>query len=188
MKKISLILVIVLLGCQDVITPSTPFATDSNAGANNSELSIEGSTLLSSMTDLDQKRILSELESSGYSLTTEQVDALIKLIDAAIPVVYSLKDQIPPSLRTATSNEWEEIAKHDSEAAAFVQKVKTGIEDNLTIEVPPNVLPCYIVIAIFVCLQIEIDVCYSDIHPYDPCITFTNIARVIECILQSCLG
>lgn len=184
MKKISIFLVIVLLGCQDVITPSSPSMTDAGAGINNSKLSSGSSMLQNSLTDIDRKNILSNLERSGHFLTSEQLDALIQFIDATIPIVYSLIDQIPPSLRYASREDWQEIAKHDAEAAAFVLKVETEIQDKLKTELPPDVFPCALpAYTIFMCLYAEVIICQIKGEGCPSLGTFVNF---FQCVYENC--
>lgn len=167
-------LLTMVLGCQDFDngTLVEPETLDSNVTTE-------------STNEEDHEVILSSLERAGHPLTSDQLNFLIRLIDATTPLVQSLDHQMPASLRDANGR-WNEIINRDPEAAAFALKLRSAIEDKLTTPIPDNVqeLSCSnwndLMFSIFMCLKIETIIC-----KWDPSCS-PGPVRVIECIYETC--
>lgn len=181
-------MVIVLLGCQDVLTPISPSLTDGDTNTLDSNLQTGSSNFQSSLTEDDREYILSNLDRSGYSLTSDQMDFMITLIDITIPVVQFLGDEMPSSLCDA-NRDWDEIIKRDPKAEAFALEVKRIIIDKVKIANPGHVLPSCedledLVFHMFMCIKIENIICKS--HD-ESCNTPYHAISIIGCVIDFCI-
>lgn len=176
---------VVVLGCenleQSLITePDELRLTE----ISNSTFEIDLHTSLS----LDQRQtLIAGLERSGYRVTSEDLEVLLRVVEKTLQTIQSTEHEMPLSLKQSTGS-WEEIAKNDPVAAAFLQKLENEIDKNLTaIDIPHQLSPCWEQVPIY-----SMAVCFNDFKlvckyfGLDTCLSVGHISELLHCLLWGC--
>jgi|SRR5688572_27162 len=131
---------------------------------------------------VDQNAMLEKLRESGVQLTQEELQLLTNYLYAIAPTLERLLSEIPESLKNSKPEDWHEVIKRDSEAAAFVQKVEDSINNLSLPEKPPTLEPlCEGYWNVFLCFYIQTQRCIDG--TITGCI-FGIFLDLLVCIVQ----
>ncbi len=183
-------LLIMVLGCQNfesglITEPDKLQQQETEIQTLDSRLVLGDHSYRTALTTGGRELILAELKRAGHVVTSEELDVLLEVMDVAAPIIASLSEEIPLSLKDATGDR-AEIIGQDPAAAAFALKVKSAIEGKLTTEIPPTVLRCDtgIGLAVVLCLKTLDSNC--KLNRDEPCVSLSNIIDTISCIWDMC--